>query len=179
VVLGLGSIGVNTVQMLRALGAGRVVGVDVSPARLQIAGELGADVLVDAREQDPLEAVRELTGEGAYGVGARADVVVEASGVPAVLAQAVSMTRAGGRLRIAALYEGTVALDVNQIVQKEMSVSGTFAYRGEFREVLSLLEQGRVQAAPIVTHTFPLNRIEDAFRAQLDKDTSVKVQVAP
>lgn len=178
VVLGLGSIGLNVVQMLRALGAGRVVGVDVSPVRLDLARRLGADVVLDGREGDPLEAVQALTGVGAYGVGARADVVVEASGVPALLAEAVSMTRAGGRLRIAALYEGAVSIDANQIVQKEMDVSGTFAYRGEFRQVLDLLGSGRAQAAPLVTHTFPLDGINEAFHTQLDKDVSVKVQIA-
>jgi 2-desacetyl-2-hydroxyethyl bacteriochlorophyllide A dehydrogenase len=179
VVLGLGSIGLNTVQMLKTLGAGRVVGVDISPARLTLAKQLGADVTIDGREQDALEAVIALTGPGAYGVGARADVVIEASGVAALLGSAVSMTRAGGRLRVAALYDGPVTIDANQIVQKEMDVAGTFAYRGEFAEVLDLLSSGRVQAAPVITHSFGLDEVEEAFRTQLDKAVSVKVQVAP
>lgn len=178
VVLGLGSIGLNVVQLARALGAGRIVGVDISSARLELAGRLGADVLIDGRERNALEAVVELTGPGAYGVGARADVVVEASGVPALLADAISMTRAGGRLRIAALYAEEVAVDANQIVQKELDMSGTFAYRGEFPQVLSLLEDGRVQADVLVTGTFPLSEIDEAFKSQLDKSRSIKVQVA-
>jgi 2-desacetyl-2-hydroxyethyl bacteriochlorophyllide A dehydrogenase len=179
VVLGLGSIGLNTVQMLKALGAGRIIGVDISPTRLALAGELGADILINGRDQDPLAAVTAITGEGAYGVGARADIVIEASGVPMLLSQAVSMTRAGGKLRIAALYEGDVPIPANQIVQKEMSVSGTFAYKGEFGQVMQMLAAGRIVAAPIVTHTFALDDIEQAFRTQLDKDVSIKVQVAP
>lgn len=179
VVLGLGSIGLNAVQMLKALGAGRVIGIDISPVRLQLAAQLGADITINGREVDALEAVTEITGAGAYGVGARADIVIEASGVGALLNQAVSMTRAGGKLRIAALYEGDVTVPANQIVQKEMSVSGTFAYRGEFAQVLSLLESGRISAAPVITHTFALDDIEQAFRTQLDKDVSIKVQVAP
>jgi 2-desacetyl-2-hydroxyethyl bacteriochlorophyllide A dehydrogenase len=178
VVLGLGSIGLNVVQMARALGAGRIVGVDISPARLELASRLGADDIIDARARNALEAVVELTGAGAYGVGARADVVIEASGVPALLADAISMARAGGRVRIAALYSEAVQIDANQIVQKELDMSGTFAYRGEFPQVLSLLESGRVQADVLVTDTFPLSGINDAFRAQLDKAKSIKVQVA-
>jgi 2-desacetyl-2-hydroxyethyl bacteriochlorophyllide A dehydrogenase len=178
VVLGLGSIGLNVVQMAKALGAGRIVGVDISPARLELASRLGADVVVDGRARSALEAVVELTGTGAYGVGARADVVIEASGVPALLGDAISMARAGGRVRIAALYSEAVQIDANQIVQKELDMSGTFAYRGEFPQVLSLLESGRVQADALVTGTFPLSGIDDAFRAQLDKATSIKVQVA-
>lgn len=179
VVLGLGSIGINTVQMLKVMGAGRIIGIDVSPARLALAREFGADITINGRETDPLAAVIEITGEGAYGVGARADIVIEASGVPALLSQAISMTRAAGKLRIAALYEGEPAIPANQIVQKEMSVSGTFAYKGEFGQVIDLLAAGRVQAIPVITHTFPLDQIEQAFRTQLDKDISIKVQVAP
>lgn len=178
VVLGLGSIGLNVVQVARALGAGRIVGVDISPARLELAGRLGAEVLIDGGTRNALDAVVELTGPGAYGVGARADVVIEASGVPALLADAISMTRAGGRLRITALYADKVLADANQIVQKELDVSGTFAYRGEFPQVLSLLETGRVHAEALVTSTFPLSDIDAAFASQLDKDRSVKVQVA-
>lgn len=179
VVIGLGSIGLNAVQMLKALGAGRVIGIDVSDSRLELATKLGADFVIDGREQDALTAVQELTGVGVGGVGARADIVIEASGIGALLTAAVSMTRAGGRLRIAALYEGPVTIDANQIVQKEMSVHGTFAYNGEFPTVLEMLADGRVTAEPLITHTFGLDDLDAAFQAQLDKNSSIKVQVAP
>jgi threonine dehydrogenase-like Zn-dependent dehydrogenase len=179
VVIGLGSIGLNCVQMLKACGAGRVIGIDVSPARLDLAKKLGADITINGREKDALATIQEITGVGAYGVGARADIVIEASGVPSLLADAISMTRAGGKLRIAALYEGNVPIDANQIVQKEMSVAGTFAYRGEFSQVLQMLSDGRVTAEPLITHTFSLDQITEAFTAQLSKDSSIKVQIAP
>jgi threonine dehydrogenase-like Zn-dependent dehydrogenase len=178
VVLGLGSIGLNIVQLARALSARRIIGVDVSPARLELATQVGADNVIDARAGGALQAVVELTGPGAYGAGARADVVFEASGVPALLADAISMTRAGGRTRIAALYAEAAQIDASQVVQKELDISGTFAYRGEFPQVLSLLESGRVQADVLVTGTFPLSGINDAFRSQLDKARSIKVQVS-
>jgi len=179
VVIGLGSIGLNCVQMLKACGAGRVIGIDVSPARLELAKKLGADITINGREKDALATIQEITGVGAYGVGARADIVIEASGVPSLLADAISMTRAGGKLRIAALYEGNVPIDANQIVQKEMNVAGTFAYRGEFSQVLQMLSDGRVTAEPLITHTFRLDQITEAFVAQLAKDSSIKVQIAP
>lgn len=179
VVIGLGSIGLNAVQMLKALGAGRVIGIDVSDSRLALAAKLGADAVIDGRKQDALTAVQELTGVGVGGLGARADIVIEASGMGTLLAEAVSMTRAGGRLRIAALYESPVTIDANQLVQKEMSVRGTFAYNGEFPTVLEMLADGRVTAEPLITHTFALDDLDAAFQAQLDKNSSIKVQVAP
>lgn len=179
VVIGLGSIGLNAVQMLKALGAGRVIGIDVSDSRLALATELGADAVIDGRKQNAIEAVQELTGVGVGGAGARADIVIEASGSGTLLADAIAMTRAGGRLRIAALYEGEVVIDANQIVQKEMSVEGTFAYNGEFPVVLEMLADGRVTAEPLITHTFSLDDLDSAFQAQLEKNSSIKVQVTP
>ena len=135
--------------MLKACGAGRVIGIDISPARLELARTLGADITINGREVDALTTIQEITGIGAYGVGARADIVIEASGVPSLLADAISMTRAGGKLRITALYEGMVGSGSDQIVQKEMSVAGTFAYRGrEPFQVLQMLADGRVTAEP-------------------------------
>ena len=110
-------------------------------------------------------------------VDARA--VCDARTSPSLLADAITMTRAGGKLRIAALYEGVVPIDANQIVQKEMSVAGTFAYRGEFSQVLQMLSSGQVTAEPLITHTFSLDQAADAFVAQMSKDTSIKVQIAP
>lgn len=178
VVIGLGSIGLNVVQMLRALGTGEVIGIDISPARLELAAKLGATHTIHAGEQDSLAAVQALVGTGGHGIGANADIVVEASGVPGLLTQAVGMVRAGGRLRIAALYETEAALDINQLVQKEMDVAGSFAYDREFPDVLALLGEGRVAAEPLITHTFGLDDIADAFAAQLAKEHSVKVMVA-
>lgn len=179
VVLGLGSIGQNVAQALKALGAAKVIGIDVAPRRLETAAQLGTDVVVHGRDTDPLEAVREIVGPGAYGVGARADIVIETSGVPALLNQAVQMVRPGGTVRVVALYDEPVSLDVNAIVQKELDFRGSFGYRGEFPEAIELIRSGRVRVAPLVTHTFPLERIGEAFEAQMSKDESVKVVVQP
>jgi threonine dehydrogenase-like Zn-dependent dehydrogenase len=105
--------------------------------------------------------------------------VIETSGVPALLNQAVQMVRPGGTVRLVALYDEPVSLDVNAIVQKELDFRGSFGYRGEFPEAIELIRSGRVRVAPLVTHTFPLERIGEAFEAQMSKDESVKVVVQP
>jgi 2-desacetyl-2-hydroxyethyl bacteriochlorophyllide A dehydrogenase len=179
VVLGLGSIGQGVVQVLKAFGVGRVIAADVSPLRLQSAAQHGADDVIDGRTQDPLERVRELLGPGAYGAGSRADLVFECSGVPRLLAEAIAMSRNGGRVLVTALYDGDVPIGANAIVQKELSVRGTFAYRGDFATAIELLRTGRVQAEPLVSHRFPLDRVQEAFETQLDRDHALKVLVLP
>lgn len=179
VVIGLGCIGQFVVQALKARGAARVIGVDVSDLRLATAARLGADVVVDAREHDPLGAVQELLGVGAYGMGGRADIVVECSGVPSLLAEALEMARHGGRVVVAALYGEPSAINGTTIVQKELEVRGAFAYRGEFAEAIELLRSGRIVAEPLITHRFPLEQVQEAFEIQLDRDRSLKVVVTP
>ena len=180
VVIGLGTIGQGVVQVAKALGAAKVIGTDVSKLRLDTAAELGADSSIDANARDPLTAVREITGPGAYDVGARADVVFECSGVSKMLPQAIQMVRHGGKLAATALYDEPVPIDATMIVQKEMRFFGTFAYSSrDFAEAIDMICSGRVRTAPLITHRFSLDRVQEAFEAQLLRDQAVKVLVEP
>ncbi len=69
VVIGLGSIGQHTAQALKALGAAKVIGIDVSPKRLETAAQLGTGIVVNGRDVDPLEAVQDVVGPGRTGSG--------------------------------------------------------------------------------------------------------------
>lgn len=177
VVLGLGSIGQYVVQSLKALGAAHVIGVDVSPVRLRAARALGADTVIDAAHEDVLAGVRAVTGRGFAG-GGDADMVAECSGVAEMATLSTHLVRRGGRLQLAAMYGDRVPVDVNAIVTKELQVKGSFAYHGEFAESIGLIASGRVSVAPLITHTFALDDITEAFETQLLKDESVKVVVS-
>jgi len=187
VVFGLGTIGLTAVQTLMLAGAGRVVGVDRSARRLAAARQLGAASVVDASQTGWEAELAELTGAGAAGYGGspsgNADIVCECTGSPAVLATAIETARRGGSLVVVALYEEPAELDPNQIVIKDLRVHGSFGYgSGAFKgfpDALSLLEQGKLQAEPLITHRMTLEEIEPAFEAQLDRDASIKVMVSP
>jgi L-iditol 2-dehydrogenase len=177
VVIGLGAIGQSVVQSIKAMGIAKVIGVDICKLRLEKAENLGADVIIDASSTDPLEKVTELLGEGAYGVGSRADMVFECSGAALMLQEAVQMVRAGGKLFVTALFEGNVPIDATMIVQKELKVQGTFGYLGEFPKSIELMRTKRVNVEPLVTHRFPLDRIQEAF--ELPGSQSLKVLITP
>lgn len=183
VVLGLGPIGLCAVQGLVAGGAGRVIGVDTQPARLELGERFGATV-IDASVTDTVDRVKELTGEGgrAYGggdPGANADVVCECTGIPAVLGDALRMVRRGGRMVIVAIFEQRAEIDVNQIVVKELEVHGCFGYGGGawtgFTEAIDLLVGGRVDTRSLISHRFPLEEAPEAFRVQAARGQAVKV----
>jgi 2-desacetyl-2-hydroxyethyl bacteriochlorophyllide A dehydrogenase len=172
-VTGLGTIGQQVAQTLRAGGAGRVIGVDVSQLRLETASTLGAETADGAGGL--AEALAAVLREGD-----EIDVVFECSGVPAVANAALEQIRAGGTIVVLALYDDPVTFNPTVLVQKEIRMQGSIAYTGEdFAHAVELITSGKVQAAPLITQRHPLDEIAQAFEVQLDKDRSLKVLVTP
>lgn len=164
-VLGLGTIGLQVAQVLLARGLTRVVGVDLSPLRRSVAGELG---------------VTAVDGVAAAGGDGEIDVVFEATGAPALVQAAIEVVRPGGTVVLIALYERRSEIDPTLAVQKELTVRGSASYTpDEFREAIDLLASGRARAQPLITHRHPLEDLGAAFEVQLDKDAAIKVMVSP
>lgn len=176
-VLGGGMIGLGVARFLRLRGAGTIVLSDPSPLRREAARRLGVDIVVDPLAQDVTQEMRALTGPGGMGLGARVDVVIDAAGVAAGFKDALKSVRHGGTLVLAAMYGARIELVPDRIVEKELHVRGSFAYKDEFPMVLQALQDGDVDPELFISHTFPLERTPEAFLAQLDRDTSLKVLV--
>ena len=118
---GVGSIGslLLAAMQARAGGSQHVIAVDVERGRLETARRLGAASLVDARSDDPVAAVCELTG------GAGVDLAIDATGVPATIAQALASVRRGGRLLQVGIPLQAVSLALDQAVQQEKDMVTT------------------------------------------------------
>jgi len=121
-VLGAGGIGMFVVAAAAAGEAGRVIAVDVDPARLEIARAVGATDVVDARATDAAEAVRALT----YGAGAHA--VVECTGIPSGPPTAIAATRRGGTVVIVGLQKAPVELDLLDLALREIDLRTSLAH---------------------------------------------------
>jgi (R,R)-butanediol dehydrogenase / meso-butanediol dehydrogenase / diacetyl reductase len=172
-VLGLGTIGQQVVQVLRAKGARRVLGVDISQLRLGAARELGAEAIDGAGGIEQALA-------GALGEGEEVDLVFECSGVPALATAALDAVRAGGTIVVLALYDDPVTFNPTALVQKELRLQGSIAYTSEdFAEAVDLLRTGAARADTLITQRERLDDIAEAFRVQLEKDRSLKVLVTP
>ena len=186
VVTGLGTIGLLVMQVLKQF-VSKVIVAEVSEKRLELAKELGADVTIDVKKEDALKKVIELTGVGRSGSGKGggcADIVMECSGVPFVLQQAVEMTRTGGRIVLVGLYEHDVPLDVNHIIHKQLSLISSFKGGpegpiAEIKNSMQMIADGMVRVKPLISHTFPLENVMDAFEAQTKPDQSIKVVIKP
>jgi 2-desacetyl-2-hydroxyethyl bacteriochlorophyllide A dehydrogenase len=172
-VLGLGTIGQQVAQVLKARGARRVIGVDLSALRLEAARELGADAL------DGSAGLAEVIA-GALAEGEEIDVVFECSGVPALATAAIDACRAGGTIIVLALYDDPVTFNPTALVQKELRLQGSIAYTSvDFADAIELLRTGAARADTLITHREKLDDVADAFVTQLGKDNSLKVLVTP
>jgi 2-desacetyl-2-hydroxyethyl bacteriochlorophyllide A dehydrogenase len=173
VVLGLGTIGQQVVQVAIASGAVRVIAVDITDVRLDIAARFGA---VPLRGGPDLESdLMALLGEGQ-----QIDAVFECSGVPALAALGLRVVKSGGTLAMVALYGAPVKLDATDVVRREVRVQGCHAYTPEdWVFAVDLVATGRVQVEPLVTQVEPLERLVEAFTMQADKDRALKVVVTP
>jgi threonine dehydrogenase-like Zn-dependent dehydrogenase len=181
VVLGTGAIGLATAQVARAAGAKRAIVVGRRDAPLEVARRLGCDQGINASQVDVVEAVRARPG------GEGAEVVFEAVGGRAgTFAQATEIAARGGRVGIIGSFAGPQTLDPRPCMRKEVELRWVWSYGmwegvPEYRIALDMLIDGRVNAAPLITHRFPLEEIGQAFAAADDKRASgaIKVLVMP
>jgi threonine 3-dehydrogenase len=174
-VIGCGPIGMFAVGVVRALGAFEVIAIEPNAYRREKAGEMGADLLLDPSETDPVHAVLDQTS----GVGV--EVVLEMSGNDEAIDHGTRMLARGGRMSLLGLPDRAVTLDLNdQVIFKEARLQGITG-REMFRtwqQTTTLLSTGRVDVAPLITHRFRLDRWAEAFEATAS-GSSGKVILTP
>lgn len=173
VILGAGAIGLIHLQLAKLAGAREVVVSNRSAARRAVAEELGATRVVDPSEV--AQAVREVSG------GLGADVVVQCIGNLELAGEALTFARVGGRVNYFAGFPkgSTATIDPNLIHYNELHVTGgSNARRRDVIRAVRMLESGAIDASKIVTHTFGLEQLDDAFSAVQDR-RGVKIAVVP
>jgi len=173
-VFGGGPIGAVTVQCLKAAGAGQIMVAELSEARKKKALDIGADAVIDPREEDVVEKVKELTdGEGA-------EHSFDAAGIQVTLETALHATRKGGTVTIISIWEGPVQINPNDIVLSELNVVGTICYTPEdFADTIAMLKDGSIETEGIITERIPLSDVvKGGFDELVDhKDRHVKILV--
>jgi threonine 3-dehydrogenase len=161
-VVGCGPIGCFAVGIARAAGAAKVIASDVNPKRLALASTMGAHVAVNAARDDVVATVlAETAGEGA-------DVVCEMSGVPSALHQAFAAVRMGGRVQLLGIPKGEVPVNfADEIIFKGISVYGVIGRKmyETWHQMRRFLAGGHFDPRPVITHQFPLAKVDDALAA--------------
>jgi threonine dehydrogenase-like Zn-dependent dehydrogenase len=156
-ILGAGPIGLLYQMIFKAAGA-QVIVSEPGEQRAALAKELGADVVVDPREQDPLEAVRSATD------GRGADVSVDSVGM--LLVDAINAVRKGGRVLVFGLNEEARAeLPVVEIAYRELHIHGVYIGKGTFPLAIELLDRNEIGFDRLLTHEFEFGQAMDAVDA--------------
>jgi threonine 3-dehydrogenase len=159
-VVGCGPIGCFAVGIAKAAGASRIIATDLNPNRLRLAETMGADLLINPATEDPVQRIREEThGEGV-------DLVCEMSGAPTAIQQALHCVRYGGRVHLLGLPRSPVSLHLaNDVIFKGLTIYGVIGRRlyETWHQMQRFLESGLLDPRPVITHTFPLERVEDAL----------------
>ena len=177
VVIGAGPAGCMLMRLARSFGAMRVLAVQRSRSRLEIARRLGgADEVICTQDTDPVEGVLAATG------GRGADVVITANSSVETHEQALRMARNRGRINFFGGLPADappIALESNLVHYKELLVTGSHgSVPRQHRLALDLLAAGVIDGTSYITHTFPLDEIEAAFAAA-EGHAGMKVIVHP
>ena len=160
-VVGAGTVGTLTMQIAKAQGA-RVFAVDVKRMSLDLASNLGAEVAINAAEEDAEEILKGLTE------GRGPDVVIDAAGAPNTPADCLRYVRRGGRVVLVAIYTSTPEFDFNSIVAQEKTVIGTIAYtRANVQASVDLIASGKLKTTPLITDQIGLEEVIDVGFARM------------
>jgi S-(hydroxymethyl)glutathione dehydrogenase/alcohol dehydrogenase len=162
-VIGLGGVGVSAVQGAAIAGATRVIAVDMVPAKLELAKQLGATDTVDASQGDPVMAVKELSG--GFGV----HHAIEAIGLKATAEQAFQMLRPGGTATVVGMIPFGTTIEINGLeLLAERKVQGCVMGSRNFREAIpsyiELYKQGRLKLDELLSAHIKLEEVNEAFK---------------
>lgn len=154
IILGAGCIGLSTMLSLKAAGIHDIYMVDIMDNRLKKAAELGALVFNPREDEHFIEALLQRTDGGG-------DYVFETAGNAVTIAQTIPLTKKGGTITLVGYTQsGKAEIDVNKLIDNELSVKTVFRYRNLFPKVISAVASGAIAPKKIASHIFPFSDIQ-------------------
>jgi threonine 3-dehydrogenase len=161
VIVGCGPIGLMGVNVAKAYGAKKIIAIEVNEYRLNLAKELGADVIINPINEDVIKRVKsETNGQGP-------DVIGEFSGNKTAIEQAFKYLKPGGGLSLLGIPSKDIEIDLaTDIVFKGIRVYGVVGRRiyDTWYQVKDLIDNDRLDLDKIITHTFPMSKIDEAMK---------------
>jgi len=172
-ILGLGPVGLLAILASRAFGASKVIAIDVEDIRLNAAKKLGADYVINGRDENLKEKIYDLTD------GKGPDVSFETAGSKQTTKLAFNITKRGGRVVLIGLTpDDFVEINTNEIVDKEYNVYGIFRYANTYSKALEILSKNQDKAKELITHKFSFDKIPEAFEFVIqNRKNSIKTVI--
>src|ERR1700694_5001083 len=177
VVLAQGPIGLCATAGAKLMGASFVIGVDGDPVRMKMAKRMGADVVLDPKQCDVISEVKRLTGGGA-------DVAIEALGLQETFENCLRSLRPGGTLSSLGVYSGKLQVPYDAVAAGvgDYKIVTTLCPGGKerMRRLMNLVQSGRFDPTPLLTHRFSLDQIVEAYDLFGERrDGVLKIAVRP
>ncbi|MCP4750789.1 MAG: alcohol dehydrogenase catalytic domain-containing protein [Proteobacteria bacterium] len=166
-VFGPGPIGLLTIQLLKAAGAGHIIvtGTSADNVRLEIAAMMGADAVIVVDKEDPVKRANEIAG--------KLDFVFEATGVAQTINQGLKMLKKGGKVMMIGIHADDVTFDAIDLVRQSKSLIGTYAYHKDtWERSLELMSSRRIDIDPIITHRFPFSQGVEGFELAANREAA-------
>lgn len=170
VVFGAGPVGLCAVACARLFDPERIIVVDRESYRLEMAARLGAECVVDASSEDVRAAVKEATE------GWGADYVIEAVGRQETLGDAVAVAAPGGCVSVVGVFQRPVSVNAPRVMAKNVSLTMGMGDLGRVGELMGLIEAGRLDLTPIITHRLSLDEALEAYHI-FDQRTDGAIKV--
>ena len=163
-VFGCGGVGLSVIQGARLAGASHIIAVDIYDHKLEFSYKFGATDVVNSREVDPVEAIRELTGDGV-------DMAFDSFGSTEVVAGAVKALRTGGTaVSIGLVPVGdTAPIDVVDVIRGQKALVGSYygsaSPHETFQTLVDYYLKGRIDIDSLITRVYTLDQVNDGFDA--------------
>jgi alcohol dehydrogenase len=156
-VVGVGPVGLSAICGARLYSPSHVVAIDRSDTRLEAAKHFGADVVVSNSREEPLAAIKDLTG------GLGADVAIEAVGLPAPFELAVRLARPGGRIASVGMHGQAAVLHLEEQWARDITVTTGLVDTSSTPTLMRLITTGQIDARRFITHRFALHEFDEAY----------------
>ena len=158
-ITGAGPIGIIAAGVCKYAGARRVIITDVNDHRLELAKKMGVDAAVNTMKEDLQQVMKE------QGLVEGFDVGLEMSGNGMALQQMIDCMRNGGKISLLGISNKPVALNMNTIITKGLTMQGIYGRKMDTWHQMSYMVQGGLDVSPIITHRFHYTDFEKGFEA--------------
>jgi propanol-preferring alcohol dehydrogenase len=173
VIYGVGGVGIHAVQLAaRIFGAGKVIAVDISEQKLKIAKKAGADEVINAAKEKPVQRIKEIT------YGKLSDVSLDFVGLKTTLEQAINCVGKGGRVVVVGISSENITVHpYKTIIGKEIEIIGVNDHlKSEMIQLINLVDSGKIDFSTSITHKIRLEDVNYGME-MLEKGTENPVRI--
>jgi L-iditol 2-dehydrogenase len=173
VIVGQGSSGLCMLQAAKAMVGCPIAVVDRREERLALSRRFGAQLAIDPEQTNPLVALNEWAGSSGV------DCAIDATGDQRAMNLTLEVVCRNGRVVVYGVFGKQIEFDIDQVVYKQINMTGAVGSMGCWEEAIRLVELGKVELSPIVSLTVPLSSLAETFFDLENGTSEIKVVVQP